>query len=138
MKTVCISGNITKDAVLRRTQSGEPVTGFSVAVNDARTKSALFFDCSLWGKRGDALTAYLKKGTKVSVCGDLGTREHDGKTYLTVNVSEVTLMGGGEARSPQQRERPSSDDFEENGRPGQQANFSGDLDDDIPFLMEWR
>lgn len=130
MKNINISGNITKDAVLRRTQSGEPVTGFSVAVNDARTKSALFFDCSLWGKRGDALTAYLKKGTKVSVCGDLGTREHDGKTYLTVNVSEVTLMGGGEQRGERQQRDPEPNSY------GQQpADFGGD---DIPFMMEWR
>jgi len=121
MKNINISGNITKDAVLRRTQSGEPVTGFSVAVNDARTKSALFFDCSLWGKRGDALTAYLKKGTKVSVCGDLGTRDHDGKTYLTVNVSEVTLMGGGER---QQQREPEPDMY---------GNDPSTLDDTIPF-----
>lgn len=135
MKNINIAGNITKDAVLRRTQSGEPVTGFSVAVNDARTKSALFFDCSLWGKRGDALTAYLKKGTKVSVCGDLGTREHDGKTYLTVNVSEVTLMGGGEQQAKPQT---GYDHQDETPRQGQAANFSRDLDDDIPFAPEWR
>lgn len=124
MKNINISGNITKDAVLRRTQSGEPVTGFSVAVNDARTKSALFFDCSLWGKRGDALTTYLKKGTKVSVCGDLGTREHDGKTYLTVNVSEVTLMGGGEPRERQQQREPDQATY---------GSDPGSLDDSIPF-----
>lgn len=32
---------------LGRTQPGEPVLGFSVAVNDSRTKQALFFDWSL-------------------------------------------------------------------------------------------
>lgn len=129
MKSIVISGNVTKDAVLRRTQSGEPVLGFSVAVNDARTKSALFFDCSLWGKRGDSLTSYLKKGTKVSACGDLGTREHEGRTYLTVNVSEVTLMGGGEARAATQREQTGYD-YEDG--PSQQSR-SKDLEDSIPF-----
>lgn len=98
MKTINIAGNVTKDAIFRRTQSGEPVLGFSVAVNDNRTKSALFFDCSLWGKRGDAIKGFLTKGAKVAVCGDLGQREHEGKSYLTVNVSEVTLMGGSEKR----------------------------------------
>jgi single-strand DNA-binding protein len=122
MKTINIAGNITKDAVLRRTQSGEPVLGFDVAVNDHRTKAAVFFSCSLWGKRGDAIKGYLTKGTKVAVSGDLGTREHDGKTYLTVNVSEVTLMGGGQ----KQEERDSYGN--------QPANF----DDNIPFAPEWR
>lgn len=122
MKTINIAGNITKDAVLRRTQSGEPVLGFDVAVNDHRTKAAVFFLCSLWGKRGDAIKGFMTKGAKVAVCGDLGQREHDGKTYLTVNVNEVTLMGG----TPKQEERDSYGN--------QPANF----DDNIPFAPEWR
>jgi single-strand DNA-binding protein len=131
MKTITIAGNVTKDAVLRRTQSGEPVLGFSVAVNDNRTKQAIFFEISLWGKRGDALAQYLTKGTKVAVSGDLGQREHDGKTYLTVNVQDVTLMG-----SPHQ---PSERDSYGN-KPARQtkASFSHELDDEVPFNCEWR
>lgn len=102
MKSIVVSGNIGKDAVLRRTQEGEPVLGFSVAVEEknGRDKRTIWFECSLWGKRGDKLTQYLKKGTKVSVSGDFSTREHDGKTYLTIRVSELTLMGGGERQEP--------------------------------------
>ena len=98
MKTVTIAGNLGKDGTLRRTQSGDPVLGFSVAVEErsGQDKRTLWFDCSLWGKRGEALAQYLTKGTRVAVSGDLSTREHDGRTYLTVRANEVTLMGGGQ------------------------------------------
>ena len=126
MKTVVIAGNITKDAVLRRTQSGEPVTGFSVAVNDHRDKDkTLFFDCSIWGKRGDALVQYLKKGVKICVAGELGTREHEGRTYLTVNASEVSLMGGLDRQKEVRPERQDRDSY---------GDRNSDLDQDsIPF-----
>lgn len=115
MKQVFLSGNLTRDAEMRRTQSGDPVLSFSIAVNDNRTKQPVFFDCSLWGKRGDAIAGYLVKGGKVSVVGDLGLREHNGKTYLTVNVSEVTLMG-----SPQQRQ----DDGQQRARDSYSAQLA--------------
>jgi len=96
MKNIVISGGITRDAVTRTTQSGDKVTGFSVAVSEGfgDAKRTLYFDCTLWGKRGEALEQYLTKGSKVSVAGDLSTREHEGKTYLTVRADQVTLLGG--------------------------------------------
>lgn len=121
MKQVIIAGNITKDAITRTTPSGDKVTGFSVAVND-RNNNATFFGCSLWGKRGEALCQYLTKGSAVAVVGDLSTREHDGKTYLDVRVSEVTLQGG--------RKNTREEYSNVGGGP--------DLDDDLPFAMEWR
>jgi len=102
MKTIVISGNIGKDAVTRKTQNGDAVTGFTVAVEDrqGKEKSTIWFDCAIWGKRGEALEQYLTKGSKVSVAGDLSTREHEGKTYLTVRADQVTLLGG----KPEDRE----------------------------------
>lgn len=100
MKNITIAGNIGKDAVVRTTQAGESVTGWTVAVEErnGQEKRTIWFDCTLWGKRGSALAQYLTKGNRVVVAGDLSSREHNGKTYLTVKASEVTLMGGGEKR----------------------------------------
>lgn len=122
MKQAIITGNITKDAVQRKTHGGDTVTSFAVAVNDRRTKEAMFFDCSLWGVRGEKVAQYLTKGATVSVIGDLGRREHEGKTYITVNVSELTLAGGGNRQPSQDREAPAPS-----------GGFSRDLDDDLPF-----
>lgn len=125
MKSITVAGGITRDAVTRRTPNGDAVTSWSVAVDDraSKEKRTLYFDCSLWGKRGESLAPYLTKGGKVAVSGELSTREHDGKTYLTVRAEQVTLLGGGQ--DPADRRDELRRD------PARQAPAS--LDDEIPF-----
>lgn len=86
---------IGKDAVTRYTQGGKAVTGFSAAFDNGwgDHKQTVWLDCSIWGERGEKLAQYLTKGSLVLVEGDIGTREHDGKTYLTLDVREVKLTG---------------------------------------------
>ena len=121
MKTIAISGNIGKDAVTRTTGNGDKVTSWPVAVEErnGQDKRTIWFDCTLWGKRGESLAPYLTKGGKVSVSGDLSTREHEGKTYLTIKVDQVTLLGG------------KRDDAEQSHRAP--AGGRSDMDDAIPF-----
>ena len=134
MKNITIAGRIGKAAETRRTQDGDPVTSFSVAVDDGYgdRKSTIWFDCALWGKRGESLGQHLTKGTAVSVSGDLGKREHEGKTYLTVRVNDVTLQGGGEKRETAPKQDRSQTYGEASG--GSAAAMS----DDIPFAPEFR
>lgn len=124
MKSITIAGRLGKDATLRRTQDGDPVLGFSVAVDHraGKEKSTMWFECAVWGKRGESLAQYLTKGTCVAVTGDFWTREYEGKTYLQVRVNDVTMLGGGERHSGGQ----SADS-------GQ--SFSQDLGDEIPFAI---
>lgn len=115
MKSITIAGRLTKDAITRETNT-DKVTGFSVAVDDrsGKEKGTIFFDCSMWGKRGETLAQYLTKGSSVTVSGDLGTREYEGKTYLTVRVNDVTLQGGkasGGDTSDGYRAKPTEDDM---------------------------
>jgi single-strand DNA-binding protein len=109
MKTITIAGNIGKDAELRSTQGGDKVAGFSVAVEsrEGKEKTTIWFDVSIWGKRAEALSQYLIKGIRVAVSGDLGKREYEGKTYLTVKADQVTLLGGGQ-RDDAARQEPAS------------------------------
>lgn len=131
MKNITIAGRCTKDAEIRQTQDGKQVAGFSVAVDDGfgQNKSTLFFDCSLWGARADKLAPMLVKGKQVCVNGDLGTREYNGKTYLTVRASEVTLLGGGQrnddtGHSDPARQAPDGYGAQPGGK---------DIEDSIPF-----
>jgi single-strand DNA-binding protein len=127
MKVITIAGNIGgKDAVTRRTQNGDAVTGFSVGVTErGKEKRTFWFDVSIWGKRGETLAQYLTKGSKVVVTGELTTREHEGKTYLGVTANDITLMGGGQK--------------DDGGKyPGPNDNVPmphglGGIDDEIPF-----
>ena len=128
MKNITIAGRLTRDAENRQAGS-DNVTGFSVAVDDrqGREKSTLFFDCSIWGKRGESLSQYLLKGTSVSVSGDLSKREHDGKTYLTIRVSDVTLLGGGKSEGDRDAVKSSG------GGSGSGSRQDYDLMGDVPF-----
>lgn len=132
MKSLTIAGNLGKDAEPRRTPNGDAVTSFNVAVEEKKggDKRTLWFECNLWGKRGESLAPYLLKGGKVSVSGEFSTREHDGKTYLTLRAEQVTLLGNAQdaPRNDPARQAPSG--FGAGGSPG--------LDDEIPFAPEWR
>jgi single-strand DNA-binding protein len=130
MKNIVVAGNVGKDAVIRTTQGGDKITGWSVAVEDGfgQNKRTLWFDCSWFGGRGEKLAQYLTKGSKVTVSGDFSTREHDGKTYLQVRVNDVTLQGG---KPEGQRDDRQHDQRAPAGR-------AADMDDKIPFAPEWR
>lgn len=108
MNVLVVSGNIGKDAVVRK--AGEQsVAGFSLAMKSGYGEKAqtIWLDCSLWGKQAESgLVQYLKKGQFVVLSGELGTREHEGKTYLTLRVNDVTLGGKSEQsnQQPQQQQ----------------------------------
>jgi single-strand DNA-binding protein len=114
MKNLTIAGNIGKSAELRNTGSGDQVAGFSVAVDDGfgDNKRTLWFDVSIWGKRAETLAPMLTKGGKVCVTGDLSTREHGGRTYLTLRADNVTLMSARQDRddAPRQPARDETND----------------------------
>jgi single-strand DNA-binding protein len=126
MKNLTIAGRLTKDAETRDA-GGKRVTGFSVAVDswDGKTKGTLFFDASMWGDRFEKLAQYLIKGASVTVSGDLGTREHNGKTYLTIRVADVTLQGGKASGGGGENQEPA--------RTGTRT-AAYDLSDDVPFI----
>ena len=101
---VAISGNLTRDPELRSTAGGTSVMGFGVAVNERRKNAQTgewedypsFVDCTLFGKRAEALGQYLTKGAKVAIEGRLhySSWEKDGqkRSKLGVIVEEVELM----------------------------------------------
>jgi single-strand DNA-binding protein len=130
MKTISIAGRTTRDAELRHTGGGDAVLSFSVAVDDrsGKEKTTLFFDCSVWGKRAAALAPHIVKGMSVAVSGDIGTREHLGKTYLTVRVNELTMLGGGEKKEAAPKRSTSYDRDDPRTR-----STAQELNDDLPF-----
>ena len=101
---VIISGNLTRDPELRRTQSGMAIMSFGVAVNDRRRNQqtgewedyANFVDCTMFGNRAESLSNNLSKGTKVAIEGKLrwSQWERDGqkRSKLEVIVDELEFM----------------------------------------------
>jgi len=96
MNVLTVSGNLGKDCRLNQTGSGTQVAGFSVAVKSGYgdSEQTVWVNCSLFGKRAESLAPYLVKSQQVVVSGEMGTREHEGKTYVTLKANDVTLVGG--------------------------------------------
>ena len=121
---VIITGNLTRDPELRRTQGGMAILSFGVAVNDRRHNQqtdewedyANFVDCTMFGNRAESLSNYLSKGTKVAIEGKLrwSQWERDGqkRSKLEVIVDELEFM------SSRDRQQSAQDDM---------------YDDDCPF-----
>ena len=138
MQQLIIAGTVGRDAELRQTQNGDAVLGFSLAVDngkdrDGNKRDATWYDCSLWGKRAQALAAHIRKGDKLTVTGRPGAREHAGKVYLQCSVNELTFMGG-----TQKRDSGGGYDQRDQGGYGAGGRPGGDMDDEIPFAPEWR
>ena len=142
MNAFTASGNIGRDAEVRNA-GGTSVAGFSLAVKSGYGDKAqtVWVDCSLWGKQAESgLVQYLKKGQFVVVTGELGTREHEGKTYVTLRVNNVTLGGKQDSQKSvqgqQQQQRQQQNGYAQASggmqRPQQQPQAPA-FDDDIPW-----
>lgn len=126
MNVFCFTGNLGNDCRIG-SAGGTAVCNFSVAAKSGfgQNEQTIWIDCALWGKQAESrLPEYLLKGQQVAVSGELGTREHEGKTYITCRVTSVNLVGGKADGAPapqqqaatvqQQAAAAPADDFEEN------------------------
>lgn len=102
---VILSGNLTRDAELRTTQSGMAILAVGIAVNDRRKNTQTgewedypnFFDCTMFGARAQNIAQYLKKGTRVMLDGKLrySSWERDGqkRSKVEVIIDDIDFSG---------------------------------------------
>ena len=134
---VMASGNLTRDPDYRQTGSGMGVLTFGIAVNDRRRDQQTgewkdypnFVDCTMFGKRADALSMKLRKGMKVAIEGKLRYSSWTGKdgqkrSKLEVAVDELEFM-----EKPQQQQSDAQRIRDEQAQYVQATYF----DDDCPF-----
>jgi len=88
-------GRLTKDADIRNTQTGSTVVNFSIAVGYTYVKDGekkdipSFFNCIAWGKTGEAIAQYVKKGHRIGIEGRLQQRtweDQSGNKRSTVEI----------------------------------------------------
>lgn len=124
INVVSISGNLGRDAELKATQSGLAILHFSVCVSDRRKDAAgnwqdvpNWVDCTLFGKRAEAVARYLTKGSHVEVAGRLSERKWEAQDGSKRRILEVIV---------------SDLEFQQRGQ--QQAQGQPDMyEEDIPF-----
>ena len=102
-----IMGNLTRDPEMRSTPSGASVCGFSVAVNRTykdssgqQQEAVSFIDCSAWGKAGEIIAQYAKKGSGIMVSGRLDQRSWEDKegqkrSRVEIVVEDFNFIGNG-------------------------------------------
>ena len=133
MNNVILIGRLTRDPELRRTNSGEAVTSFTLAVNrpyeSTDGQQADYINCVIWGKGAENVDKYCSKGSLVGVEGRLRTRHYDNAQGNRIYVTEVVCQRVQFLDTKKKEETPQQqvpkDDFYD-------TNF-GFEDDDIDF-----
>lgn len=104
MNSVTISGRLTADVEVRKTQSGLSVASFTVAVQRDKDTTD-FINCVAWRQSADFLGQYSHKGDMVGVMGRITTRnyERDGqKVYVTEVIADrVEILAHKAQNQPQ-------------------------------------
>lgn len=90
---VFITGRLTADSEIKYFETGKCKTTFSLALDSYMNKEKFttFISCAIWDKQAEFAAEYFKKGNTVSVFGELTSREHEGKTYYTVNCKTANF-----------------------------------------------
>ncbi len=140
---VVITGNLTRDPELTATASGMAILKMGIAVNDRRKNQQSgewedvpnFFDVVVFGQRGESISRFLSKGSKVAIEGKLRwhsweTPEGDKRSKIEIIADDIEFMssrdsgnqGGGGYDTPAAPAKKS-----------EKSETSDTFEDDIPF-----
>jgi single-strand DNA-binding protein len=125
------TGNLGKDATQRFTPNGDSIVSFSLPLEAGYGKNQVttWINCSVFGKAGEGVLPYLKKGQQVGVVGEILLRpwtDKEGKERqsLELRVEKVRLLGS----------RPSETSASGVSQPESNRQNDGFEDDtDLPF-----
>lgn len=157
---VILVGNLTRDPELRNLPSGMAVLNIRLAVNTRRKDGQSgewmdepnYFNVTVFGNRGEALSRFLSKGSRIGVDGRLRWREwqaQDGakREAIEIVADDIQMLdsrasgegggsyggsagqssGGGRERPAQPAAAPAQ------ANPSAPDPWAGSDDDDIPF-----
>ena len=79
MNKVHLIGNLTKDPELRYTKQNTPVASYTIAINSryGEQQQTDFINISSWGKSGEFVSKYFKKGQPIAITGRLKNRNYE-------------------------------------------------------------
>lgn len=150
MNLVVLIGNLVRDPEVRYSQNQMAVAKFTLAINRYTkdgSDQADFIRVTAFGKQGELVETYLRKGNKVAVEGRIqtGSYEKDGRTVYTTDVIAnriefVEKRGQSSGQSFNDSEPTFGNNFDKprNDPPKQAdpeipAEFATDGEDDLPF-----
>ena len=130
MNSITVGGTVVADSILKFMPNGDAILNFRMADNqfgkdrNGKEKEAIFWNCSLFGKRGESLAPSIARGQAVTVIGVVNESEWMDKNGqprkgMDIRVTDVLLQGGRKNSEQQQAPAP--------------APAPAIDDDDIPF-----
>ncbi|MDQ6695378.1 MAG: single-stranded DNA-binding protein [Chloroflexota bacterium] len=141
LNKIMVIGNLGKDPEMKYTQSGKPVTTFSLAVSrtkksqDGQTQEETeWFRVEAWDRLAETCNEYLKKGSKVYIEGRFQSRQYQDKegttrTSIEIVAGDMIMLDsrqGGEGQgAPMQSTGSSRGNYNSGDRPSSSAPRSG-------------
>jgi len=90
MNKVFLIGNLTKDPEITITSSDIANCKFSVAVTRSYNKKETdFFTVVCWRSLAENCGKYLRKGSKVGICGSIQNRNYEGSDGVRRYTTEI-------------------------------------------------
>jgi single-strand DNA-binding protein len=107
MNKVFIIGRLVRDAELKYTANGQPVSKFSLAINEKKKEGdnwvddVSYVDITFWGKQAESLDQYLTKGKQIAVDGKLKQERWtdrdtgNNRSKIGIVAFNIQLLGSG-------------------------------------------
>ena len=152
MNKVILIGRLARDPEVRYTQGSEPmaVCRFAVAVDrpysrnrNEGDKTADFLNCVCFGKRGENIGQFFRKGNRIAITGRIQTGEYTDQQGNRRFTTDIVVDDFEFVESKAEREQSSSSapSYSNNPQPSAPSSQPADFyniddstdDDDLPF-----
>jgi len=141
-------GNLGRDPELRSFPNGDKVANLRLAVSEKWRDKAIgenkerteWVTVAVFGPLAGICEQYLRKGSKVFISGKMQTRKWNDKDGAEKYSTEIVLQGP-QAQMQMLDGKPGGDggqSYDQAPAGGAPAGGRGNLDDEIPFALEWR
>lgn len=90
-----VTGRVTAEPNFKYTEKELAILNFRIAVNDRRTKTAMFLNVVCFGQQAENISDYVTKGTLLGVVGPLKIEEYEvegeKRTSVCVTAEHIEL-----------------------------------------------
>ncbi|WP_077534345.1 single-stranded DNA-binding protein [Massiliimalia massiliensis] len=147
LNRITMTGRLTSDPELRKTNAGISVTGFSIA-NQRNFKNAAgefdtdFFDVEAWRTTADFIVNHFSKGSMITVDGRLQTQKYqdkNGNNRTSIRIIADNVYFGDSKSKTEEKAPVNRETAEEYHMSGSFGGFDpGDyeelnIDSELPF-----
>lgn len=140
LNKVLLIGNLTRDPELRYTPSGTAVADLSIAINRKYTTASgekkeetCFVDVTLWARRAEVASQYLKKGSSLFVEGRLHLdkwENNEGQKRSKLKVVAQNFQFIGSSGGKKESEGSDAEPYVAEEEPHEELHID---EDNIPF-----